>query len=145
MIEEKHIEAYLKTLEEKGPDGDFLEQEDLMDYLKSDTFDSLNSSERKTLFFCFEAIFYSYALAKNEPLEFDIDDFLDAEEDNWEIRDGIKSWSETKDVFFKNYAQEDLLAFIEDTLVDDESEEESFSDIGREVIFISCKSYIDLI
>jgi len=143
MINEKYIESYLESLEEKGPNNVFLEQEELLEYLQSNTFSSLNEHERKTLFFCFEVIFNSYLLSEKEEPQFDLEAFLDAEEDNWAVREDINSWPKTVDAFFEDYKEEDLLAFIEDTLVEDEEGESTISDIAREIIFISAKSFID--
>lgn len=148
MIEEKHIELCLQKLESKETDDTFLEEKELVDYLKSDTFSSLSNVERQTLYFCFEVVFYSYLRAKKEKPEFDIDDYLDAEEENWQLRESQKDWPTTVNVFFKDYAEEDLLAFLEDTLVEEadaEDEENKISEIAKEVIFISSKSYIDSI
>lgn len=148
MIEEKHIELCLQKLESKETNDTFLKEKELVDYLKSDTFSSLSNVERQTLYFCFEVVFYSYLSAKEEKPEFDIDDYLDAEEENWQLRESQKDWPTTVDVFFKDYAEEDLLAFLEDTLVaeiDVEDEENEITEIAKEVIFISCKSYIDSI
>ena len=45
------------------------------------------------------------------------------------------------DVFFENYQQEDLLAFVEDSLIDDE--DEIVTKVGREPMFVALKSIID--
>ncbi|MEE9438158.1 MAG: hypothetical protein V3V14_04100 [Saprospiraceae bacterium] len=67
------------------------------------------------------------------------------EETNWEV------YQETPKGFFrdritplfKNYEQEDLLAFVEDSLeIDDDS---PITPVGREVVFIMTKSVIDTI
>lgn len=144
MIEESHIEKYLQNLEEDITDDLFLKEEELLEYLKSDTFSSLSLAEREMLLFCFEVIFHSYRSAKNQSPEFDLDAYLDAEEENWHIREEHNNWTSTVDSLFKNYKEEDLLAFVEDTLVDDE-EEDNISEIAKEIIFISSKSYIDSI
>jgi len=67
----------------------------------------------------------------------------ECEEKNWEIYQGQPrgSFREKITPFFNNYNQEDLLAFVEDTLeLDDTS---PITAVGREVIFISTKSIID--
>lgn len=149
MIEEKHIEACLVNLENEVSNDKFLAQEDLLEYLKSDTFSSLSASEKKILFFCFEVIFYSFENAHNKIPEFDIDDYLEAEEENWHVREEHSNWAKTVDSFFKNYSEEDLLAFLEDTLVEDDDNKDDgdneISEIAKEFIFISGKSYIDAI
>ena len=67
------------------------------------------------------------------------------EEANWQvIQDQPKgTFRDRVTPFFHLYSEEDLLAFVEDTLeIDDES---PISQVGREVVFISAKSIIDTI
>jgi len=68
-----------------------------------------------------------------------------AEEQNWEVLEATKSkdWREKLTPFFTDYKQEDLLAFVEDILQEDEDTE--LTPIGREVIFITAKSVIDAV
>ena len=47
------------------------------------------------------------------------------------------------DVFFEDYAQEDMLAFVEDNLVEDE--DSTITKEGREPIFVALKSVIDVL
>ncbi len=65
------------------------------------------------------------------------------EESNWKMWNESKSkdFKQKLDPFFEDYDQEDLLAFIEDSLSDDEDME--VSNEGREVLFIFCKSMVD--
>lgn len=66
-----------------------------------------------------------------------------AEEINWDLLSQVTSnkFRERMNVFFDNYSQEDLLAFVEDALIDDE---DSFiSKEGREPLFVTLKSVID--
>jgi hypothetical protein len=67
-----------------------------------------------------------------------------AEEDNWALLEPVKSkrFSDKADVFFKNYPQEDLLAFVEDMLTDDENTEVTKE--GREPMFVALKTIIDV-
>ena len=55
----------------------------------------------------------------------------------------FKTLKEIADFFFQDYPQEDLLAFVEDSLIDDEENDTPISNIGRNVIFVSMKSFID--
>lgn len=67
----------------------------------------------------------------------------DYEEANWQLlQDQPKgTFREKLTAFFEDYKQEDLLAFVEDTL---ELEEDSpITAVGRDVIFISAKAVID--
>ncbi|HRO08414.1 MAG TPA: hypothetical protein PK611_06540 [Saprospiraceae bacterium] len=67
----------------------------------------------------------------------------DAEENNWSVFHDTeqKSFNKILDLFFENYAQEDLLALVEDSIQDDENEE--ITQVGREIIFVAAKSIID--
>ena len=47
------------------------------------------------------------------------------------------------DSFFKDYPQEDLLALVEDSIQQDE--DNIVTPVGREIIFVACKSIIDTI
>lgn len=67
------------------------------------------------------------------------------EETNWQIlQDQPKGTFRDKvTVFFEDYQQEDLLAFVEDTLeLDDDG---PVTSVGRDVIFMVSKSVIDAI
>ena len=69
-----------------------------------------------------------------------------AEGHNWERLQGVKAkgFHERLNVFFDNYPQEDLLAFVEDALAEEEEEEMPLvTKEGREAIFVSLKSAID--
>lgn len=73
----------------------------------------------------------------------------EAEEHNWEIEEKTKgqSFSDRLDLFFDENPQEDLLAFVEDSLVDDpddpEANMEFITDEGRMPMFIVLKTIID--
>ena len=68
-----------------------------------------------------------------------------AEEQNWERLDGVtaKRFRDRMDIFFENYSQEDLLAFVEDNLVEDE--DSLVTKEGREPMFVALKSVIDIL
>ncbi|MBK8670547.1 MAG: hypothetical protein IPN89_14270 [Saprospiraceae bacterium] len=44
---------------------------------------------------------------------------------------------------FRNYRQEDLLAMVEDSIQQDD--ENFVTVVGREIIFVACKSIIDTV
>lgn len=73
--------------------------------------------------------------------------FTEKEEKNWALLQEQKkrSFREKLDVFFEQYAQEDLLAFVEDALVEDEEEdaEAIVTNEGREAIFVILRTIID--
>ena len=66
-----------------------------------------------------------------------------AEDANWEKINDITSndFRKRLDIFFKDTGQEEILAFYEDALMDDE--EESITKAGREYIFVAAKTVAD--
>ena len=67
------------------------------------------------------------------------------EEKNWTVLQEQKRgpFREKVTIFFEDYPEEDLLAFVEDTVeLDDDS---PITAVGREVIFIAAKSIIDTV
>jgi len=142
MIEEKYVEKYLSDIENDHISDHFLKEQNFIDYLNSDVFTSLNGDEKKILFFCCEVIYNATFLSTATQPEIDLDLFFAKEENNWSKREDFKNWSDAVDFFFDNYHEEDLLAFIEDILSDDE---EKLSEIAKEIIFITSKSLIETI
>lgn len=71
------------------------------------------------------------------------DDLGEAEETNYALLDTTSgsTFKDRMDVFFKDYPQEDLLAFIEDALMDDE--DDIVTKEGRETLFVTLKSVLD--
>ena len=72
-----------------------------------------------------------------------------AEEKNWELwESGSGNFNQRLDSFFEKTDQEDLLAFVEDSLTLDEEDEESNPPVtkeGAEPVFIALKTLIDLL
>ena len=93
------------------------------------------------------AVVWKSCLEANGPQETIHPDTLsEAEEQNWELLEAVqaKRFRERLDVFFSGTPQEDLLAFLEDCLTEDEEEGESpVSKEGREPIFVLLKSVVD--
>ncbi|MBX2872160.1 MAG: hypothetical protein KTR30_08670 [Saprospiraceae bacterium] len=71
--------------------------------------------------------------------------FTAKEEKNWEILQAQKkrTFRDKLDVFFDQYPQEDLLAFVEDALVEDEEDESVVTKEGREAVFVILKTVVD--
>ena len=67
------------------------------------------------------------------------------EEKNYELieKSKAKSFRERLDVFFKEHPQEDLLAFAEDVLSDNDEDDETISSPAKEPIFIAIKTIVD--
>jgi hypothetical protein len=69
----------------------------------------------------------------------------EAEESNWAVfHDAqFKRFKQVMDKFFDGYPQEDLLALVEDTV--QEEEDDSITQVGREIIIVVAKSIIDVL
>lgn len=71
-----------------------------------------------------------------------------AEEKNYEILEAspAKRFRDRLDAFFENTSQEDLIAFAEEAVLEDEDEPEALvTKEGREPIFIAVKTVIDVL
>ncbi|MFZ1704136.1 MAG: hypothetical protein WAT79_07305 [Saprospiraceae bacterium] len=81
----------------------------------------------------------------NKEIKIDVKTLDHYEEVNWEIWNNHITQSPTKafDAFFHEYEQEDLLAFVEDSVQNDE--ENMVTGAGMELISVTMKSIIDSI
>jgi hypothetical protein len=102
----------------------------------------LNSDEQELLLFAASVIWASTA--------FDIDvipgpDVEETEESAWELFESQsgKTFREKIDPFFERIDEEELLAFVEDSLEDEP--DSSISSIGREWIFITLAVLIEVL
>lgn len=121
------------------------EQPFILSFLLSNGFDVLEETEKSLLFYIAMVIYYS---VKDEGEELDLVELeviQRIDEENWTVVDQNKyrNLKEIADHFFVDYPQEDLLAFVEDALTEDE--EYDISNIGRNVIFVSMKTLIDIL
>ena len=76
----------------------------------------------------------------------DIDALINHEESNWEVVQSHKRIKDAFDVFFDGYQEEDLLAYVEDSLAVDPEEEEEFeflTQVGIEFMVVKAKSIVD--
>ncbi|MCB9282555.1 MAG: hypothetical protein H6563_00655 [Lewinellaceae bacterium] len=133
------VEEVIATLEAQQPV--------LLGYFFSETFDVLTDEEKPFLLYLASVIWM--AVNRVHPVEETIDqDLLDnREEANWELLNEATSprFRDRLDPFFEQTDQEDLLAFIEDSLVLDDSDEDEWklTKEGREPIFIGLKTMVD--
>jgi hypothetical protein len=112
-------------------------------YLFSENFNLLSQKEREYMMFLALVIWKACENAQPEIDQVSEKLLEDLEEINWEKFHKVVSrkFNERIDIFFKNYPQEDLLAFVEDGLVQDEDSE--VTNEGRDYIFIALKTIID--
>lgn len=120
------------------------EQPVLLAYLFSENFGVFLSHEREYILFLVLVIVESIKEKTEQALPEISEEMLgEAEENNWTKVQNVSAqrFRERLDIFFEETEQEDLLAFIEDALIDEE--EGLLSKEGREPIFITLKSIID--
>lgn len=155
FVSEKVIDA--KAAKLGALDGDFdeivaelkEEQPAILGYLFSDSFLILTQEEKEYLLYLSLVIFESCVEVLEGILEMSPEELEEIEEANWtQLNDADgKNFRQKLDSFFEEYPQEDLLAFVEDSLVisqeGEESDEFEVSKEGREPIFIALKTIID--
>jgi hypothetical protein len=112
-------------------------------FLLSENLEVLTLPERDYMFYLLAILWKS--LREEAPAGISISEKTlgEAEERNWTLLQGgnSKSFREKLDPLFEDYPQEDLLAFLEDALIDEE--EGLLTREGREPIFVSLKSILD--
>jgi len=144
MIKEEQIDAQVLAMQEPDFEDEFVEAaEEYWHYLNSESFQGLSDKEHELLFFLNSVVYNVVEAAEGCSIDFAMALFQDREEDNWAVREEHKNWESAADAFFEGHGEEDLLAFVEDMLNSEESED--LTEIGKEVLFITTKSYIDLI
>jgi hypothetical protein len=158
LVSEIQIDAVADFFEETDYEEEVVKlserQPHLAAYIFSEDFELLMQTERELMLFILLVVVNSVEKALEEagmlPLEeVSAEELEDAEEANWERIENIdaKKFRERLDVFFNTSPEEDLLAFVEDMLADDDDDEAEplVSKEGREPIFIALKSVIDVL
>lgn len=120
------------------------EQPVLMGYLFSEEFDAFTQDEKEYLLLLSTIIWQAAKESNGELAQVSEKTIADAEEANWTKLEGVNGqrFHERLNVFFDEYPQEDLLAFVEDALVDDD-EDPIVSKEAREAMFVTLKTVID--
>jgi len=119
------------------------EQPTVSGFIFSENFDLLTQAEKEYFLFLVLVIFKSIKKSGVAITTTTEQQLGRHEELNWELLNEVnaKKFRDRMDIFFKNYFQEDLLAFVEDSLTEDE--EELITKVGREPMFVALKSIID--
>ena len=152
MISEAFIDAALEELEadERNYSAAFHEfgqrQPALLSYLFAEDVELLTQAERELMIFVAVVMYKAIEMADVRTLPKITDKQIgEAEEKNWELLENVtaKRFRERVDVFFEHTTQEDLLAFVEDLLTEDEESVESRE--GREPVFVALKTVIDVL
>jgi len=138
---ENDEEAYVKAL------ADIMETRPaLLAFLGQESIDILLEDEKDILWYIVLIIYASIEQSKQEAAEISDIKLSENEEKNWTLYQEQPRGGTFRDkitAFFERYNEEDLLAFVEDTLEADDAS--PITTVGREVIFISAKSIIDTI
>ncbi len=151
FISEKIIDRITKALddEENGYDraiGDMqAKQPILFSYLLSESFKLLIAEESEYLLYLALVIWKAIDGEVADLPLLDSEKIEEIEEKNWTLLNETKArkFNDKLDVFFDKYPQEDLLAFVEDALVDGEDDDAFVTKEGKELLFIGLKTTID--
>ena len=152
FVSEKIIDAVALSLEDSaGAYEDAVEQlrEEqpvILAYLFNEELKIFTQGEKEYMLYLILVIWEAIKAANADTqASTSADAFTTVEERNWEILQAQKkrSFRDKLDVFFDQYPQEDLLAFVEDALVEDEEEESVVTKEGREAVFVILKTVVD--
>jgi hypothetical protein len=114
------------------------DQEAIFVFYQAENFSLLTTDEYDLMIFMTLVILESCHVEATEVAEVSMNTLEEKEEANWAIFQESKSKTFRDKVtpFFDNTDQEDLLAFVEDSLVVEE-DEEIITTVGREVLFLT--------
>ena len=149
FISENTIDGVVEALEsvdfEQEVERFGKRQPALMSYIFSEDFELLTQAEREYMLYLMLVVWQSVEKTKGSLNMINKKDLEAAEERNWELLDTIEDnrFRERMTVFFDDSEQEDLLAFVEDALVEDD--DSTVTKEGREPIFVALKSVIDIL
>ncbi len=149
MVSEETVESVVDLLtttdlEEELTRMNMLQPE-ILAYLTSEDFELLTSDERDVMLYSALVIYKSVKKIKHKFPKVSPQAIESAEEKNWLLLDGVthKKFRDRISVFFETSPEEDLIAFIEDMLADDD--ENPITAEGREPIFIALKTIVDVL
>lgn len=113
--------------------------------LESEEFEAFTDAEREYLLFLALVVWKSVEEQYGECPEVSEEQLSAAEEKNWEQLGELSEtrFRERVSLFFTDYREEDLLAFVEDALLEDD--DTPVTKEGREALFVSLKSVIDVL
>ncbi len=149
FISETIIDNVVVALEEADFEQEITDFTDdypvLIEYWGAEDFSLLTQDERELMLYLLLVLTKSVEKAKGTLPDISDEALENAEERNWERLETVtsKHFRDRMDVFFDKYPQEDLLAFVEDNLVEDE--DSVVTKEGREPMFVALKSVIDVL
>lgn len=117
----------------------------VVDFLTQEAFDLLTEEEQDYLLLLGLTLWESARKVNDSIPVISAESLGDAEEANYDILEKAtgKNFHDRMDVFFQDYPQEDLLAFVEDALADEDGE--IVTSEGRETLFVTLKTLIDVL
>lgn len=118
-------------------------QPDLVQFLTQEELDALTEEEQDYLLLLGLTIWEASRRVMGDLPVLSTEGIGQAEEANYARLENAqgKTFRERMDIFFEDYPQEDLLAFLEDALTDDE--DDIVTHEGRETLFVTLKTVID--
>jgi len=121
------------------------EQPAIISMLYSTDLKTLTEEETDLLFFIVAIIYESIKKEKGLPEQVEPERLEKMDDANWTnmMAAGKGNFRDRITPFFEDFEQEDLLAFAEDALLDDD--DQVVSGIGREAIFVTVKTVIDVL
>ena len=146
MIKESTIESIVELLESEDLENEVSKmgeaQPALISFLMQESYEVLKEDEKEYLFYIFLVIYRAFTKSQSIGI-IDGQIIQEMEEQNWEMWESVQSRSirDRNTLFFRNYEEEDLLAFVEDMVLDDE--EEQLSKVAQEIGMIAGKTLID--
>lgn len=133
------FEAAIEELREQHPV--------LLSYCFTENFEAFTEAEQQYFLYLLLVIWKAVSRSEEQPPEVAEQDISLIEDYNWSKLQGSKgkTFRARLDVFFEAYPQEDLLAFAEDALTQDDEAAEIVSREGQEALFVSLKTIIDVL
>ncbi len=154
FVPESVIDAMVDQLERSPESAEdiLLELNDrqpaLAPFVLSNNEGSFDEGEEAFLLYLLLIIWKSHEQVNGPQPAIEPEELEAAEESNWELLEqlpaSVKKFRERLDVLFEGSPQEDLLAFVEDALLEDEEGDGlPVTREGREPIFVLMKTVID--
>lgn len=152
FVSENMIDAVILELEEADFEQEVAilgeKQPVLLGYVLSEDFELLTNEEREWLLYLVLVVWKATEKVHGKIGPLSKNALETAEEANWERLESVtaKRFRDRMTPFFDNYDQEDLLAFVEDSLTEDEEDTQAVvTKEGREPMFVALKSVIDVL
>lgn len=119
------------------------EQPGIMQFLFQENYKVLTPEEHEYLLYIALVVYASVKKEAGEVTEVPVENLEEQEDANWETWEQVKNrhLRDKNNAFFKDFLQEDLLAFVEDMVLDDEDSE--LSSVAQEICMVAGKTLID--